>query len=120
MKHIVFGSYAYWNDGICWTDFTERADNEMNAIIDTAERFVFNDEAYNIEEVIGCEDQSAFIMKVHQVVEYWKENNKRNSEIDRLRVWLKHSEEWISNVESETARHLANITTYKSRLKELE
>jgi hypothetical protein len=120
MKHIVFGSYAYWHDGICWTDFTERADSEMEAIIETVERFIRHNEAYNIEEVIGCADQAAFTKKVDQVVDFLRNESSRKEEIDKLQRWLKHSEEWLATVESETARHLDNVSKYKVRLKELE
>ena len=119
MTIIVFGSFDYWCDGRCTQDFVERSDTEMSIITETAERCAWHNYGYRIDEVIG-NNAEALTVKIHQATEYIIAEKERLEEVDKLKRWIKHSEEWLAKVDEEIVRHTTSLIRDKARLSEID
>lgn len=114
----VFGDFGYWNDGRCWSAFSERGD-EKSVVTDCAERWAKYQEGFIIEESVGI-DLECIRTKVSQVYDWLVSENNLKEEISKLKAFMAHSQKWLDEMETEKQKHLSNIIRYKNRLEELE
>lgn len=108
----IFGDYSYWNDGIGWSEFSERG-TEQEVITQAVERWLIYRENMTITDAIGITSDEAQT-KINQVYQYLVGEENRKREITQLNTTITNDTNWLANVESEKAirskRLAANIT----------
>ena len=117
MSIAIFGSYSYWNDGIGWSEFSERG--EIKEVVENAaNRWFKYKESMIIEDVIGVdasEIQTLIEDRYHQLIE----EDKLCRRIHILKVSIRHSQQWLDNRDAETERLTKLIAENTAELLEL-
>lgn len=113
-KIAVFGEYGYWCDGRGWKAFGETGTEEA-VVVQLASIWAGHDEGFVVEDTIGIDIEEART-KIEQSYHYLLEEQKRNIRISQLNAAIKHSKNWLDNMESEKARQQACLERCQTEL----
>lgn len=115
----IFGDYSYWNDGIGWSEFSERG-TEKEVITQAVERWLIYREEMRVHTAIGVGFTSTEAQtKINQVYQYLVGEENRKREITQLNTAITNDTNWLANVENEKAVRSQRLAANIKQLEEL-
>lgn len=120
MSIVIFAYYDYWGDnGRCHQKWVDEFEDEASAIRECCDVSAVHQMGFVVEKIVGSEDPEMLKIKIHQAVKDRLEADKLKARIETLKRYIKDSEKWLADVESETQKRTAALVEHKKALSDL-